>query len=278
MTNELSNLDPSTLSSLITNGDCSKLSDTQRTAYYIHRCVQAGLDPATQPFQYLLLNGKLVLYAKKSATDGLAAVHGIVCEIVSQVFENDLRVVTVRSCDKSGRQTDEIGAVSVKGLTGENLGNALMKAVTKAKRRAILSLVGLGMLDETEVDSIPQSERKQFVTNQPQQPKAIEATLVAPAEPSPHERIMLVWNNGESGKAIVNTLKAKLYPGVKAGLTDEQKVPMADACDAAAAFAAWFTPESTLDVIARTAPESVTKVLREAVAVEEAKANEAATV
>ena len=63
--------------------------------------------------------------------------------------------MTVRATAKDGRQTDEIGAVPIKGLQGENLANALMKAVTKAKRRAILSVCGLGLLDETEVDSIP---------------------------------------------------------------------------------------------------------------------------
>jgi len=36
-----------------------------------------------------------------------------------------------------------------------NFGNALMKAVTKAKRRVTLSICGLGMLDETEVETIP---------------------------------------------------------------------------------------------------------------------------
>ena len=53
-----------------------------------------------------------------------------------------------------------IGAVSIKGLQGENLANALMKAETKAKRRVTLSLAGLGWLDETEnvaVEHVPVS-------------------------------------------------------------------------------------------------------------------------
>jgi hypothetical protein len=45
--------------------------------------------------------------------------------------------------------------VWVKGLSGEALANALMKAETKAKRRATLSICGLGMLDETEVEDVP---------------------------------------------------------------------------------------------------------------------------
>jgi hypothetical protein len=47
-----------------------------------------------------------------------------------------------------------VGVVNRKDMQG-NFGNALMKAVTKAKRRVTLSICGLGMLDETEVETIP---------------------------------------------------------------------------------------------------------------------------
>ena len=40
-------------------------------------------------------------------------------------------------------------------LKGEAHANAVLKAVTKAKRRVTLSICGLGWLDETEVESIP---------------------------------------------------------------------------------------------------------------------------
>ncbi|MGE5594790.1 MAG: hypothetical protein ACM3S1_01995 [Hyphomicrobiales bacterium] len=55
---------------------------------------------------------------------------------------------------KDGRTDESVGAVSVKGLQGENLANALMKAETKATRRVTLSVAGLGWLDETEVASV----------------------------------------------------------------------------------------------------------------------------
>src|SRR4029077_13307885 len=50
---------------------------------------------------------------------------------------------------------DATGAVSIKGLGGQLLANAYMKAETKAKRRGTLSICGLGWMDETEADSIP---------------------------------------------------------------------------------------------------------------------------
>jgi len=140
---------------LVTGGDCSKLSTAQKLAYYKARCDAAGLDYRTTPFQFIKLSGKEVLYSLKAATDALAAKNGIRCEILDQRTEEGIRLVTVRAACKDGRQTDEIGAVPIGGLKGEPLANALMKAATKAKRRAVLSVTGLGMTDETEIESIP---------------------------------------------------------------------------------------------------------------------------
>lgn len=152
-------MDPETMLMVVAGGDCARLPPEQKLAYYNARCEAAGLDPRAQPFAFMKLNGKEVLYALKTASDQLAAKHGIVLSIISQVTEDGIRVVTVRATAKDGRQTEEIGAVSVKGLQGDALCNALMKAVTKAKRRAVLSVAGLGMLDETEMETIPNAQQ-----------------------------------------------------------------------------------------------------------------------
>ena len=148
-------LSDETVFDLVTGGDCSKLSTAQKLAYYKARCDAAGLDYRTTPFQFIKLSGKEVLYSLKAATDALAAKNGIRCEILDQRTEEGIRLVTVRAACKDGRQTDEIGAVPIGGLKGEPLANALMKAATKAKRRAVLSVTGLGMTDATEIESIP---------------------------------------------------------------------------------------------------------------------------
>ena len=140
---------------VILYGDTSKLTETQKIQYYTSRCEAAGLDPRTQPFAFIKVQGKEILYALKTATDQLSAIHGIRCEILSQTTEDGVRVVTVRATTRDGRMTEEIGAVPIEGLKGEARSNALMKCSSKAKRRAILCVCGLGMLDETEVSSIP---------------------------------------------------------------------------------------------------------------------------
>lgn len=156
----LSELSAATLEKLIASGDLSKLTPEQRVEYYRVRCVNAGLEPSAQPFEYLTLQGKTILYARKACTDQLASIHKIRLSILSQETTSGIRLVTVQARAADGRETEEVGAVPIENLKGEALANAMMKALTKAKRRAILSLCGLGMLDETEVASMAVPDAK----------------------------------------------------------------------------------------------------------------------
>lgn len=65
--------------------------------------------------------------------------------------------------DAQGRKDVATGAVNVSGMRGDNLANAMMKAETKSKRRATLSISGLGMLDESEIETIPNA----VISNEP---------------------------------------------------------------------------------------------------------------
>ena len=143
------------LEKVITEGDLSLLPPADRVMYYKTVCESVGLNPFTKPFEYIKLNGKLTLYAKRDATDQLRKIHGISVQIVARETVGDVYVVTARATDVTGRADESIGAVPLKGLQGESLANAFMKAETKAKRRVTLSIAGLGMLDETEISSIP---------------------------------------------------------------------------------------------------------------------------
>lgn len=139
---------------VILHGDLSKLSPQERTSYYIQTCQSLGLNPLTQPLAYLRLSGKEVLYAKRDAADQLRKINNISLRVLARERLDDLYCVTVEATDKTGRCDSDIGAVSIAGLKGEALANAMLKAVTKAKRRVTLSIAGLGLLDETEVETI----------------------------------------------------------------------------------------------------------------------------
>lgn len=139
----------------LVTGDLSRLSPEQRTAYYGKVCETVGLNPMTKPFDYITLNGKLTLYALKSCTDQLRSLRGVSIKIVGRDIVEGVLTVTAQATTQDGRCDEDIGAVAIGNLKGEALANATMKAITKAKRRVTLSICGLGMLDESEIDSIP---------------------------------------------------------------------------------------------------------------------------
>src|SRR5260221_10303665 len=142
------------LEQVLIGGDLSKLTSADRVMYYKAVCESVGLNPLTKPFEYITLNGKLTLYARRDATDQLRQLHKVSIEIVAREVVEDCYVVTARATTPI-RQDESIGAVNIAGLKGDVRANAMMKSETKAKRRVTLSICGLGMLDETEVDSIP---------------------------------------------------------------------------------------------------------------------------
>lgn len=177
--NQLAPRDPSAIiEKVVIQGDLAQLAPTDRVAYYSRVCESLGLNPLTKPFEYIELNGKLTLYAKRDATDQLRHSRKINVTIISRETIEGVYVVTARATTPDGRSDESIGAVPItkeggtwetsqngkryfKGngewlpLRGDDLANALMKAETKAKRRVTLSIAGLGWLDETEIETIP---------------------------------------------------------------------------------------------------------------------------
>jgi hypothetical protein len=148
------------IESVIAKGDLARLTPEERTRYYVEVCKSVGLNPFTRPLEYIMLSGKLTLYARREAADQLRQIHGISIEIISQKVDGDLLIVHAKARDKSGRTDEDFGAVNVAGLRGEARANGMLKAITKAKRRVTLSIAGLGFLDETEIDDIPAREKE----------------------------------------------------------------------------------------------------------------------
>jgi hypothetical protein len=161
--------DSNIIESVVIQGDLSKLTPEQRVTYYQRVCTSLGLNPLTRPFNYIVLNGKLTLYANKDASEQLRKNNGVSIEKPDIRFEDDWIIVTVTAHDGNGRTDSDIGVVNKKDMQN-NFGNALMKAVTKAKRRVTLSICGLGMLDETEIETIPGAQ----MTEQPALPAQAE--------------------------------------------------------------------------------------------------------
>ncbi len=187
---------------LVVEGDLSKLTPAQRVEYYSRVCQSLGLNPLTRPFQYIRLNGKLVLYATRDATDQLRRRLGISVHKVREeyAFNGTMYIIEVEA-ELDGRKDFATAAVSLEGLSGDAKCNAIMKAETKAKRRVTLSIAGLGFLDETEVSTIPEAE--------PANGDAVYPESL-PAEPPPAEPVT------DAQLKMIHVAKRKL------GLSDEQ--------------------------------------------------------
>ena len=120
---EKAQLSAQALESVLISGDLSKLSPTDRMDYYQAVCASLGL---------------------KAATGQLRAKHQVSIVITNKEMVDNIYVVTAMATMPDGRTDTDDGAVAVAGLQGEAHANALMKTVTKAKRRVTLSISGLG--------------------------------------------------------------------------------------------------------------------------------------
>lgn len=162
----LSPEDQAIIDSILNNDGIKNLNQQQRVRYCQILCERTGLDPATNPFRILKAHGKDIIYAGREAVQQLSKVHNVSHEIKSREVVNECYVVTACAFTPDGRKTESLGAVAVKGKSGEELCNAMMKAETKSKRRATLDLLGLGMLDESETDNIPHIARVDMTTGE----------------------------------------------------------------------------------------------------------------
>lgn len=152
MNNPMVNVDK--IEELLATGNIGQFNSQEKVAYINKICEMMGLNPLTRPFEYVSFQGKVVLYARKDCTDQLRKIHGVSIRVTNQTILEGLLTVTVEATDKTGRVDSDMGALSIAGLKGDALANATMKALTKAKRRVTLSICGLGILDEMEIETI----------------------------------------------------------------------------------------------------------------------------
>lgn len=185
---------PGVLEQVLAMGNLAALTSEERCQVIYKLCESLKLNPLTQPFEFLNLKGKLVLYAKKGCAEQLRRRDGVSTEILKCDLVGDCAIVHVRATAPHGkgkRHADDIAAVSLtdaKGqpLVGDEKANAVMRAVTKANRRVTLSICGLGMLDETEVSAAVDYAPPQQLPPPPPAPAALPASReVTPAAPLP---------------------------------------------------------------------------------------------
>ena len=181
MSNQIAEVQDPILQEVFMSGNLDPLTPELRVEYYRLMCEHMKLDPVSTPLQYIRLSGKLVLYAKKEAAMQLGKVHNISLTVVSTEVSTVGNVSTfdvlARATAPDGTVQDDIGSVVI---TPNNIDNDKKKAVTQAKRRAVLAITGYGMLDESEVTGLAGS---QPVVVDPNTGEIIEEGSVVPERP-----------------------------------------------------------------------------------------------
>lgn len=194
---------------LVIDGDLNRLNPEQRIQYLTKICEDMGLNPMTRPFGLIKLDGKVTLYALKEASTQLAKRDNVSTKLGEfiHIKERGILMVKVTAMSIDGRETDDVAAVAVgEKLTGEAAANAYMKLATKAKRRAILTHCGLGILDESELDTVRNAE---VIRNEPAR---IEAQKPAP----------LAVQEAEESAAVVSDSEGDDDGAVPSSVSDSQ--------------------------------------------------------
>ena len=147
--------------SILLKKDISGLTDEQKIQFISTRCTDLGLDYKSLPFDIIKQkNGRggyiEFIYANKNCAAQLSGIHGVAIKINEiQIINGDEAMVSVTATAKNGRSEDDISFLSLRDhhgskLSGVDLSNAKMKAITKAKRRVVLSLFAAPFLDAPE--------------------------------------------------------------------------------------------------------------------------------
>jgi hypothetical protein len=200
---------------VLIGGDLTTLNVEQRLDYYKKVCGSLGLNPLTRPFDYIAFQEsensapRLTLYARRDCTDQLRKIHGITVTRVSRSAEDGMFIAEAEVRDRYGRTDSAIGVVPttkwnkfakppcIQELTGRELANARMKAETKAKRRATLSICGLGFLDVSELDTVDYNEVTPGGRIIVENGKQREPAQISDAQIKKHDSIQLVeWKQG----------------------------------------------------------------------------------
>lgn len=136
------------------NNDWSGVTEPDRVLAVRAICEVLGIPTPMNPFRFIKTKrGNVTMYAGQEAASLIANTYRLSVKITEQVFdkEQNLYRVAVTATFPDGRSVDDMGVVYLGGSTGDDRANAVMKCITKAKRRVTLSACGLSTYEEDEV-------------------------------------------------------------------------------------------------------------------------------
>jgi hypothetical protein len=195
-------------------GDLSQLTKDQQNEYVLAACDFLGVPPELGLINLSWMDAgdgarQLILYVKRGATD-IIRDHRKIDTDSSEEFNGDGYVGwKSKGHDATGRHEIGIGTVSIRGLNGRAIADAIKTAHTQSLRRMTLQFAGGGFLDETEIQ-----EKTTNIAN-------AAATLQQIAQPT-------VQVNTEAGKDITDASKAQAEPSAETPKLEPLSVAVGD--------------------------------------------------
>lgn len=199
-------IDPAVLEQALTGADLSGLKPENRIIYYMEVCKSLQLNHLTRPFLFVTIDGKTVMYATKDCTEQLRKRDCVIIKIAERKTEDGLHIVIARA-NTATREDESVGVepmiepefvkewnkqtqkkewvtnpIKGKPLSPADRAKAMMKAETKAKRRVTLSIAGLGIPDESEIESIITEDITAVIEKQGEQAKQLEVATEKAAD------------------------------------------------------------------------------------------------
>ena len=191
--------------------DLSALNEQEQNNWAIQVCEKYKMDSLMCPISFIPnpKTLKIIPYLNRAGSEQLIFNHKMKVTVSEPSFINGICIVKSTVTMQNGVINENIGCVCVEGLKGEAFSNAIMKATTKAKRRAVIGAVGLGLLDESEVEDIKYTEVKSNANNT-QQVKNTQTVTLVPATTKQEEEITAAHVMLQTTTEGLNTLYKKL--------------------------------------------------------------------
>jgi hypothetical protein len=153
---------------VILQNDLAGLTPLEKVQHVKNVCTSLGLNPLTKPIQLLKFQGKEIPYMTKDGSEQIRNLHNVsIVKLETELLNGDLYIVKAYATKPNGRQDCSTSAQSIANLKGEAIGNAMKKCETQAKRRVTLSICGLGMLDESEIEDLPKEHSPSVLVSRP---------------------------------------------------------------------------------------------------------------
>ena len=147
-------------SKLVIQHDLSKLSPEQVTQYLRDVSEFIGLDPDLNGLDTIWMENEngpgksLAVYARRGTAEILRSINNIEVSSLTSQITSESAIFTAVGRNGQARQEIAIGSKSLRGLSGKAYDNAVMTASTRALRRLTMQFTKLGILDESEIESI----------------------------------------------------------------------------------------------------------------------------